>query len=226
MIKIAKTKYGDIHVYENDWIGSVLLDGKYFEEELVDIALASIKENSNVLDIGANVGVFSKAFLSKKCFVHAFEPQKKLVNLLNKTFEGETAIKIYHNAVGDIPCVKTMNIKDGNGNIFTDNGPINLGGIGIGIGGELVNVIKIDDLKLENVSVLKIDVEGFEKNVIYGAMNMIKKEKPFICFESHHLDLGDKAHILSFLINEGYNCIEKEIDGTRNYICLYKYNKN
>ena len=219
MIKAAKTKYGNIYVYDNDWIGSVLLKGEYFEEELVNKVLPYVREGSNVLDVGANVGVFAAAFLSKNCFVHAFEPQKILIDLLNKTFADSDHIKIYHNAVGDTPGEVTMNSTDGNGHTFNDRGPINLGGIGVGFGGEKVQLIRIDDLNIENVSVLKIDVEGFEKLVIDGAKETIKREKPLIVFESHHLPLDVKSHMLSFLINERYNCTEKEIEGTKNYIC-------
>ena len=135
MIICANTKYGNIFVYDNDWIGSVLLRGDYFEEELINLILPNIRENSTVLDIGANVGVFSKAFLTKNCTVYAFEPQILLINLLNKTFNNESNIIIKHNAIGDISKNVTMSLRDGNGNSFSENGVINLGGISIGFGG-------------------------------------------------------------------------------------------
>ena len=51
---------------------------------------------------------------------------------------------------------------------------------------EKVNVIKLDDFcndyKISNIDLLKIDTEGHEKEVLEGALNLIKKKKLSIFF--------------------------------------------
>ena len=66
---------------------------------------------------------------------------------------------------------------------------------------QIVNQKKIDtvfkNISLKN-SFLKIDVEGYELNVLYGAKNKIK-EIPFVIVEQH-------------TINQYYNNLKNQID--------------
>jgi FkbM family methyltransferase len=48
-----------------------------------------------------------------------------------------------------------------------------------------INVITIDSLHLEKLDFIKLDVEGYEINVIEGAINTIKKHRPIITLESY-----------------------------------------
>ena len=47
-----------------------------------------------------------------------------------------------------------------------------------------VKTAKLDDLLINNnIGFIKIDVEGHEKNVVMGAINLIKKNKPNLLVE-------------------------------------------
>ena len=47
-----------------------------------------------------------------------------------------------------------------------------------------VKTEKLDDLLMNsNVGFIKIDVEGHEKNVLMGALNLIKRNKPSLLVE-------------------------------------------
>lgn len=49
----------------------------------------------------------------------------------------------------------------------------------------MVGLEKLDEMKgLENIGLIKIDVEGLETRVIRGAQNLIQRERPIIFFES------------------------------------------
>ena len=48
---------------------------------------------------------------------------------------------------------------------------------------QTVDAIAIDDLELDNVGAIKIDVEGFEGNVIQGAVETIARCRPAILWE-------------------------------------------
>ena|SRR3990167_437099 len=49
---------------------------------------------------------------------------------------------------------------------------------------ESVKIIRLDELNLNNVSLIKIDVEGGQDNVIKGALQTIRHNKPIIIFEA------------------------------------------
>jgi hypothetical protein len=63
------------------------------------------------------------------------------------------------------------------------NQPVNYGGMSLGNDGELTQARAIDSLGLNNVSFIKIDVQGAEKMVIYGARETIKRSLPVVNYE-------------------------------------------
>jgi len=46
-----------------------------------------------------------------------------------------------------------------------------------------VPVVKLDDEDLKNVDLIKIDVQGWEFEVLDGAQNLIKRDRPWVVFE-------------------------------------------
>jgi FkbM family methyltransferase len=209
MIVEAKTKYGNIWVSDNDFIGKCLLSGDYFEEDLLKESIPYIRKGSIVLDIGANVGAFSLPYSNYDCIVYSFEPQNYCVNLLKETFKNIPNVNIFHNAVGNEEKEIEMNPSN-------PDKEKNIGGLSVGKGGEKVKMIKIDNLKLFNISVIKIDVEGYENKVIEGAKETIINNRPFIIFESHHIN---PHGIIEFLKGLNYECIEGKYPVLKNYIC-------
>ena len=68
------------------------------------------------------------------------------------------------------------------------------------------NAISLDSFcKKNNVkpNLLKIDVEGFELNVLQGAVDILKEKQPFIIIENNSSD-ANCAAVLSFLEKNGY----------------------
>jgi FkbM family methyltransferase len=49
--------------------------------------------------------------------------------------------------------------------------------------GDRVQIVKLDDFHLENVSFIKMDVEGFEMEVVAGGLETIQKNKPIMIIE-------------------------------------------
>eukprot|EP00966_Prymnesium_polylepis_P201664 4672627-Prymnesium_polylepis.1 len=71
---------------------------------------------------------------------------------------------------------------------------LNYGGRSIGGGGERVRLLAIDEMEWgqTSVSVLKVDVEGSEPLVVYGARRTIRRWRPTIYFE-RAVRLGPQA---------------------------------
>lgn len=61
--------------------------------------------------------------------------------------------------------------------------PGNEGGTGIGSGGDRVELRNLDSFGFERVSVLKIDVEAYEDEVINGAVDTIRRNRPVVVIE-------------------------------------------
>jgi FkbM family methyltransferase len=119
----------------------------------------------------------SKKF--KKVF--SFEPQEKIYNILNKNIQKNKINNIitFRNAVGNennyvkISCDKNIvhnSIKKINNN-----------------GCEIVKQIRLDDIIFDKkISYIKIDVEGYEYQVLIGAIQLITNNKPVIILEEHN----------------------------------------
>jgi FkbM family methyltransferase len=85
---------------------------------------------------------------------------------------------------------------------------------------QIIYIDTLDNLCLDNISFLKIDVEGNERNVLEGAFYTIKKNIPTILIEiwstsensiksfaDNKLDIKNSHKCFEFLFNLGYICI-------------------
>lgn len=82
--------------------------------------------------------------------------------------------------------------------------------------GGVVPVLSIDDLRLENVTLIKVDCEGMEFDVIEGALRTIKRCKPELFIETFLLKT--RREIDEMLKPLGYEMIE-----CYNYAPTYHY---
>jgi FkbM family methyltransferase len=162
-------------------ISDSLRRGILFEKFLMAFISKLIPCNSNVMDIGANIGVWSLAYSTFiNGTIYAFEPQPKIYNCLRKSIRINNCTNIipYNLALSDINCNYLMEV---NYDIKS-----NFGGACISKHGTLEVKSQIgDDLDLSVVGFIKIDVEGHELEVINGLKNTIQRNKPIILIEIH-----------------------------------------
>jgi FkbM family methyltransferase len=135
----------------------------------------------------------SYAGINPEATLWAFEPQKKLFDILshNVAQNGYTErFHLYNHGLGHARAELEMNTM---ASVRVQDG-WNKGGLGIGKGGEKLRVETLDSLNLPGLDFMKIDVEGAEGLVIQGAIETIKKYKPVICFE-HNSQTIDPSHV-------------------------------
>lgn len=202
----------------NTWCGSMccwandcsfaaeLKDGRTFEQDIVQNLLRNIVMNSTcIIDVGAHVGMHTLGYihLNKNVIVHAFEPQTRMFELLQRNVGNSTAsnrIHMYNLAVGHRKGSIEMSpsVEDGpNSNCpiqYGTNDTYNMGGLAIGKGGEKAEMIDLDSLGLQCCDFIKIDVEGFEPLVILGAKQLIQTYHPVIMFESNDKHITKDAY--------------------------------
>ena len=170
-----------------------------FVEKIYDVGGFVPKAGEVVCDIGANYGDsaiwWSKV---KGASVMAFEPLKDVFRIL----EANVAL----NKVD----VSTFNIAIGNGKSINASRKQNMLTKSVETDSTSVGTKKLDDLGIQKMDILKIDVEGFELDVLNGAVRCIEKLKPRIIIETHSTELRNYCD--KFLRNMGYSL---EVQGRR-----------
>ena len=215
--QVIKGRYGYYMLNTHSPIGRALLFyGEHAQNEL-SIMKDYIPEGTTVFDIGAHQGTHTLAFarfVGSSGKVVAFEPQRTMYQIASGTI-----------ALNELYNVLLFNFAVGNKReivsipIFDYKKPGHFSGMSITNepNGEKVIQEKIDSLALEldfgsNLSLIKIDVEGMEYQVLTGAEEVISQNKPTIFFELHE---GNKyrSQILDFLKRHGYKIFESVTRG-------------
>ena len=176
-----------------------------------------IFNNRDIIDAGACIGdssIVLSDYTNKK--VYAFEPGEKNFSLMEKTIE----LNQKHNI---IPVKCGLGDKEETLFLNENYNPKNIGGAYIADenikNGEIAYIIPLDKYIKENnldVGLIKIDVEGFEQNVLNGAYETIKKCRPTLLISIYHKpdDFFEIAPMIKQW-NLGYKL---------KYVPLYTYN--
>jgi FkbM family methyltransferase len=173
------------------------------------------KEKPNLcIDVGANIGKYSKFILmNSKSKIIAFEPSKmcfKELNRLKKKFPNK--INIFYFGLGNNN--KNLNLYYDKKNSLWSNYNPQVQNIYYLKNTNLIEKSKIKKLdKVYNdnkkkfnldITLLKIDTEGYEYDVLLGARNFIKNKKPKyiqIEYNWHHLFKNISLYKISKLLN-------------------------
>jgi len=169
-----------------------------------------INKGDTVIDIGANLGYFSKNFSSWVGIngkVHSVEPVKDVLEVFKINIRKRKNIIIYPYALGEEE--KTIYL----GNVTMNN----QGYIGSGshfvlnnFDQENKNIIKFPaEMKrasklfnsIEKINFIKIDIEGYETVVIPEMENLIIKHKPLMLIETKG---ENRKVIISFFNSRGF----------------------
>ena len=137
------------------------------------------------LDISANVGLWSRDLVDNFTKVVAFEPVAVFRKCLEKNVSGANFF-ISPLALGDHDTQATMIITEGNsGHSHLDPNTLGTGD---------VQVVKLDNLNIENVDYIKIDCEGYEYRVLQGAEQTVKRCRPILVIEQKPHDAYSKDY--------------------------------
>ena len=150
-------------------------------------------------DVGANIGFYTCMFSDKASRVYSFEPNEYAVNLLEKNINTNslTNVEIKQVAASDENTSKEL-AKVPSGSVLgtakvmeKEKGDI--------------DAKRIDDMYnregIELPDIVKIDVEGHEKEVIKGMERVMYEGSPVIYVESHN----EHSRLEELLESFGYN---------------------
>jgi FkbM family methyltransferase len=191
----------------------------YLENDTSKIVLNYLPiVDGSIVDIGANIGQTSlwiaQYLIEVEAEILAFEPYPS------------TFIKLQSNInLNDFNNIKVFNLALGNSNSEIDmveDYESNSGGYKILSESDIdsnkkkkttVKQVKLDQFKdqLKKVNLIKIDVEGYEFEVLSGANELIRKHKPYLFIELSDANLrlqnSSAENLLSLIYSMGYTRI-------------------
>lgn len=154
----------------------------YYERRIRDKAMIHVNNRDTFIDIGANVGIWTRPMMGFFKQVHAFEPAEKNLECLRKNLQGATNVDIH-----------TCGLSDINGAGFLVDNVKNCGDCSITYQTRLkrkifgpedvVEVRTLDSQEFENVGLIKIDTQGHELRILKGGIQTLQKNKPVVVFE-------------------------------------------
>ncbi len=171
--------------FDNDYLKAVVSDGKeYFE------CFHNLGSEEVVIDCGAYTGDTLQDYLScnevPRQYV-LFEPDRANVEQLRKNIKemhAEAYTVVHEKGVGET--TKTLYLTEENGmasKLSEQKAETSY----------TVDIISIDSLQIEDVSFIKMDIEGAEKAALTGARSTIQRYAPklAICLYHSPLDLWE-----------------------------------
>jgi FkbM family methyltransferase len=154
-----------VHTTSGDkFVSAAIATDGVWEPRISRLIVDSMKPGGVFVDIGANIGWHSKIVQNEGYDVIAFEPEPENFNILKENCNKPDST-LYTVALGDK--AETLLIE---------RNPNNYGDSFISeTGTKSVSVVRLDDLldeeTIARVSVIKMDVQGYETKVISGASN-------------------------------------------------------
>lgn len=171
-------RFPDHEVHLIDWMNSkknkVVMNGRSaYQGNKQLVALKHCKQFRTAVDVGGHVGLWSFNLAHKFNTVHAFEPVAAHRECFIENVVGVPGSVVLHpNALGFEPRLVSIDTEIGSsGNSAVGKEP-----------GE-IDMCTLDSFGFRDVDFMKIDVEGFEKNVLLGGEQTIKTCKPVIVVE-------------------------------------------
>ncbi len=163
-----------------------------------------------ILDIGANIGEISLRFAKTypQASIHSFEPFPPTFNSLkrNASLNSFSNIELHPLGLGSKP-----------GEVFFEERAIGNPGMNRVTSNpekstQKIRISTLDSFAEENqlasVSIIKIDVEGYEHEVLKGAVNLLTRNKPLLFIElddSNLMEQGSSAaDFIQFIEAFGY----------------------
>ena len=195
--------------------------GKNREINTMNSFVRLIQKDNNVLEIGGHIGYIAMFFsylVGSKGSVIIFEPGENNLPYLRENLKGQKNTEIIEKGAGNENTIKFFFIENltGQNNTFVEN----FEGFNSNKQQSIENNALYEQVKVEMVRVddfysqrnipkpnlIKIDVEGFEFEVIKGAKQVITDTKPIVMVEIQ----SDYENIFNFFEEIGYEAFDDE----------------
>jgi FkbM family methyltransferase len=149
------------------------------------------------VDVGANCGLYTQQLARLSGEVHAFEPSHAMADLLRRT--SASNVSIHEMALSD---------HEGDADLFTPQGDQGLvyGRASLEqqpveataqqLVASHVPLARLDGVMTQDVSFVKVDVEGHELKVLHGAVDLIDRCQPVFLVEAEDRHCADATQLV------------------------------
>ena len=188
LVDFNDVRFG-IYIPSHGVIEDSILQHGNWSGDLLKLTDHFVTPNSTIIEVGANIG-FESLYYARKypdCIIYSYEPGSYAYDTLlrSKAYNHLDNLRVFKLAVGErsgaleiaSPTESSRNKGLGslNANQDLDDSYVK----------EQIEMVTLDVhcTPGQRVSVLKIDTQGFEWNVLQGATALIEKHRPVILFE-------------------------------------------
>lgn len=195
-------------------ISSELIIHKIHEPLTTSLIVKKLTKGMHCIDIGSNIGYYAileSDKIGKSGIVWSIEPSPQNFETLSKNIilNQRKNIKCYNIAIGEkngkidfLISEKSNWSKIKNETDHIENGDKII----------QVDIMTLDSFsemnEIKKVDLLRMDVEGYERNIISGSMNFLEKFKPILMIEVHKMIMGnyETKEFLEKLQKLNYEC--------------------
>jgi len=193
-------------------------NGRSWEPKIAALLTKHAVKGSTAVDMGAYIGTHTMALIDAvgpTGKVVTFEPQPWAYKGIKKTLKknGDKNVKVINAGVSDKKGkIRFCSDASGSSSVCKERRPSDKWTEVYDI-----PIVTLDSLKLKNVSVMKVDVEGHELNTLNGAKNTLLDSRPVILLEVWRKRNTRLQDITNFLKSVNYRI--KHLSGD-DFICF------
>jgi FkbM family methyltransferase len=198
-IRQATTELGTFFYLAEDFFIAAELDrGLAWEASVLQTVLAHLPAEGprNIIDVGAHIGLYTIPCVNRvqgHGRVYAFEPHAPIADLLCRNVEANrcsAGVEVFRFAAGHVDGVE-VSLEDvirdgpnaGEPYRYEDARAFNYAGLQLGRGAQRVVMRTLDSFAFSDIALIKVDAEGSEPLVLWGARDVIRRCRPLILFE-------------------------------------------
>jgi len=169
------------------------LENERTQQEHRTSALTYVKRWNTCIDIGSNVGMWTRELAGKFKKVYCFEPNPNFIECFNKNIT-ENNVELFQYGLSDMEHTASQ-IKQ---STILSEYP-----------GDVM-CKTLDSFNLKNIDFIKIDVDGYEYKVLRGAIKTLRDNNPIINIELKRDKRKETARrCRKFLGKLGYTYIKR-----------------
>jgi len=145
---------------------------RMYQPQHIQAVLEICRSRRLAVDVGAHVGFWSYYLALNFRAVHAFEPSEAFAHCFERNVRAKNVV-LHRAALG---------AEEGSVALETVAGNSGATHVRPGAAGD-VRMRRLDDYGFENLDLLKVDVEGYERRVLTGARDTLVRCKPVVIVE-------------------------------------------
>ena len=187
-------KIGDTWVlHPSQSVVDILEQGLEYHAGMLDLAASLCSSRRTFVDVGACYGLITKQMASLAERVMAFEPNREIFGCLQKNTETLPNVELLNYGLSGEQAQRRLIMYENDGrSTYRDVSLQTLIKHRRTFRLQDTKTITLDSLNLEDVDCIKMDVEGYEKEVVQGSLRTIARCKPVIIAEQKAGVIGSK----------------------------------